>query len=218
MIRLKGRGQRAFRALAAGAVATAGLLTSATGAMAYNGAGAAAYADRYALSPNPSFMYFGSDCTNFVSQAMYLGGGHRFVGSPYPGVYGNRAQWWVWGDGSGRTTSWSVADDLHYFLQVNSPGGVNMGEQSGAAANYPYSPAGVVTGDIIFYDFDVYKSSAYTHATIQVGIDKDSQGHGYGNVVDEHTSPRKRVIWNLIPYNSQWQTTSVSEWHIPSNA
>lgn len=83
MIRLTGRSHRALRALAAGAVATAGVLISATGAMAYNGAGAAAYADRYALSPNPSFMYFGSDCTNCVSQAMYLGGGHHFVGSPY---------------------------------------------------------------------------------------------------------------------------------------
>jgi hypothetical protein len=207
-----------FRALAVGVVAVVAVLISATDALAYNGAGAAAYADRYALSPNPSFLYFGSDCTNFVSQAMYLGGGHHFVGSPYPAVYSNRAQWWVWGDASGRTTSWSVADDLHYFLQVNSPGGVNMGEQFGGAANYPYSPVGVVKGDIIFYDFDVYKSSAYTHATIQVGVDKDYLGHGYGNVVDEHTSPRKHAIWNLIPYNSQWQTTSVSEWHIPSNA
>ena len=207
------RGRR-FRALAVGVVAVVAVLISATDALAYNGAGAAAYADRYALSPNPSFMYFGSDCTNFVSQAMYLGGGHRLVGSPYPGVYSNRAQWWVWGDGSGRTTSWSVADDLHYFLQVNSLGGVFMGQQYGGAG--AYSPVGVVTGDIIFYNFHANTSSAYTHAAMQVGIDRDSAGHGYGNVVDQHTNARRRVIWNLIPYNTQWATTSITEWHIPT--
>ena len=75
MYRSRGRLRGRFRALAVGAVAVVAVLISATDAAAYNGAGAAAYAERYVNAPNPSFMYFGSDCTNFVSQATVPGWG-----------------------------------------------------------------------------------------------------------------------------------------------
>lgn len=52
----------------------------------------------------------------------------------------------------------------------------------------------------------------------QVGIGSDYAGHGYENVIDQHTSGRRHAIWHLRPYNSQWATTSISFWHIPSTA
>ena len=51
----------------------------------------AAYALKYALSPNRAYRYMGNakDCTNFVSQAMYAGGWRKING-----YYRNDNVWW----------------------------------------------------------------------------------------------------------------------------
>jgi hypothetical protein len=92
---------------------------------AWVGKNAAAYADEYAINPNSgTYPVYGEDCTNFVSQALYAGG--QSMIAPTGGPYGTVVvdddyQWWwaVVSRGDGRTASWSVADDLWKFENLD---------------------------------------------------------------------------------------------------
>lgn len=75
------------------------------------------YARRWAYSRNPRFYDFeliGGDCTNFVSQAIYAGGG---VMNHTP-TFG-----WYYYDVNQRAPAWTSAEALYRFLTSNKEAG-----------------------------------------------------------------------------------------------
>ena len=83
----------------------------------YDRAKAVAYANRYALNPNPAFYNFeniGGDCTNFASQCIYAGAGVM----NYTPVFG-----WYYIDLNNRTPSWTGVEELYNFLVNNTGAG-----------------------------------------------------------------------------------------------
>jgi hypothetical protein len=188
-------------------------------ALAYNGSGAAAYADKWALGSNTLYPKFSDDCTNFVSQALHAGGGFNFVGSTSTT---DDHQWWIHPTKTGAwvwTHSWSVAHDLHTFLIDDVPGGIPEGSFSydnGTNKAPAFTPNSVVTGDVLFYDWGT--GQGISHDSMQVGWGTDAYGY-YGNWVDEHTSDRKHIFWTLkdAPGNTNWMTTTVYYMHIDAS-
>ena len=192
-------------------------IATAIPAGAYSHGGAVNYANTYWQNYNSQFQAYSDDCTNFVSQALWQGGGHPFAGSPNNLVYNNDGQWWVGTGGSltygsTRTFSWSVADDLDRYLNGADPGS-STNEYQLPPQQGTYSPNDIVAGDPIFYHWNVNQPGPLNHAAIQVGIGTDPNGW-YGNLVDAHTSSHGGAFWTLQDYNSQWQTTQTVEIHI----
>lgn len=117
------------------------------------------YANRWWDQPNPEFISFDVDCTNFVSQCLYAGGapinytGKRENGWWYKSEKGN-AQW---------SFSWSVAHSLQLYLLTNT---------SGLVAERVDSPKLLQIGDCIMYDWD--GDGRFQHSTIVTG--KDAAG------------------------------------------
>lgn len=68
------------------------------------------YAQKYALTPNPDFYFFGGiggDCTNFISQCLLAGGGVM----NYDKYYG-----WYYISVDNRSPSWTSVGYLQRFL------------------------------------------------------------------------------------------------------
>ncbi|MEU1663775.1 amidase domain-containing protein [Streptomyces sparsogenes] len=201
--------RRALAALTAALTAVA--LSSMSPALAYSGSGAAAYADKYALSPNtPAYPVFGADCTNFVSQAVHVGGGY-----PFRGAYTNESSekvWWSRGSGPTKDTfswsaSWVGAYEFYRFLLADQPGGHPKGTAPGSSTDY-WTPDSVVTGDVLFYDWG--QGEGVSHAAMQVGYGADANKPEWkGNYVDYHTTNRYHAFWSLKPYNAAWATTTI---------
>jgi hypothetical protein len=198
-------------------VAATLVVVPASPAYAYSGGGAASYANYWWNKRNPDYMtWFDEDCTNFVSQAMHSGGGFSYVGGS--NRYDDN-QWWArWSivNGFDWSLSFTVSNDLYYFLLWHSPGGYPEGTASSLSEQEAtYTPDNVITGDVIFYDWD--SNGSQDHASIQVGWGTDPTSYWYGNYVDQHTSNRYHAFWSLIPYNSQWPSTTISFMHIAYN-
>ena len=80
--------------------------------MKYNREKAVQYALKWALDRNPMYLNydsFGGDCTNFVSQCLYVGIGEM----NYRG-YG-----WYYIDGNNKSPSWTGVKFLYDFLIIN---------------------------------------------------------------------------------------------------
>lgn len=83
--------------------------------ISYNREAAVAYARKWALDRNPAFYDFaevGGDCTNFISQCIYAGGG-RMNFTPVMG--------WYYRSSYDRTASWTGVEYFYNFL-VNNRG------------------------------------------------------------------------------------------------
>ncbi len=84
----------------------------------YNREDAVAYAKRWALGANPRYYHFagiGGDCTNFISQCLYAGGGVM----NYNKYYG-----WFYINSFNRSPSWTSVQYLNRFLLRQSGIGV----------------------------------------------------------------------------------------------
>jgi hypothetical protein len=220
------RGKRRNRFLSALLALVAGITTivvvglPSTAFASYSGTNAAQYADKWWNSYNSNYYKFnGDDCTNFVSQALhdpYGGGGMDYVGGSSST---DDSQWWMhysslWG--FSWSHSFTVAQDLYNFLLIDWPGGFPEGTaHTLAEQEAEYTPDSVVTGDVLFYDWD--SDGHQDHAGIQVGIGTDPNSGWYGNYQDQHSNNRKHAFWSLIPYNSQWATTTISYFHIDAS-
>jgi hypothetical protein len=176
-----------------------------------NAAAAVDYADTYALVYNPCYVSLESDCTNFMSQALYAGG-FEWVGPPY--------EWFYWNGYGPTSLSWTVTVELWSVLWARDWGDafqLDMSQQT-----TPLRP-----GDIIFYDLDQSDwevDNFLDHVQIVV------EGHGrhirprewvpcvqlipqrlpsgcgeaplysynnpFGTLVDGHTSDRLHVMWD----------------------
>lgn len=60
----------------------------------FSGSNAAAYAKKWALGTNPTYLRFSDDCTNFVSQAMHEGGWADLWGADACDDRKNDSVWW----------------------------------------------------------------------------------------------------------------------------
>ena len=83
----------------------------------YDRESAVKYARKYALEYNQKYFHFdgiGGDCTNFISQCLYAGGGRM----NYDKYYG-----WYYIDQNNRSPSWTSVKYLERFLLSNSSPG-----------------------------------------------------------------------------------------------
>lgn len=197
-------------ALLTSLVAGAGAVGFAESALAYNGPGAASYADTWALSYNPHYLRFSDDCTNFVSQALHAGG---LAYKGYQKNPGSNANWWQDAANNDWSKSWTVASELRQHLQAYGHGTFE-GSAPGTSTK-PYTPNSVKTGDVYFFDFG--QGWGYSHSVIQVGIGTASDTGQYGNYIDEHSSNRKHVFWTLQKWNSFAKTTTIYFTHVYGN-
>lgn len=92
----------------------------------YNASAAISYARRYARDPNTnSYPYFGSDCTNFVSQCLYAGGMDMDGRPKQVGHENTTTKWYceLFGEWHGNyqyfdygySTTWTVAGDFYTY-------------------------------------------------------------------------------------------------------
>lgn len=193
---------------------------SSSPALAYNGGGAAKYADTWAVTDNyHNYPVFDADCTNFVSQAESAGG--------YPFRSGSGADsWWIYPYGSStgpagwnESLSWINVVGYYNFLMADRPGGFPEGTAPGSSTNY-FTPNAVETGDVLFFDWG--QGEGMSHAVIQSGIGNDPHLYPhqvwYGNYIDAHTTNHYHAFWSLKPYNAAWSSTTISFVHIdPGN-
>lgn len=145
----------------------------------YDREAARAYAERHWNRPNPQFIHFDVDCTNYVSQCLYAGGAPM----NYTGV--RASGWWYQGKSGGRemwSYSWSVAHAFHWHLMKSRPGGGLGAEVVGEAGE-------LTVGDVICYDFD--GDGRFEHSTIVTGAD----GAGMP-LVNAHTANARARYWD----------------------
>lgn len=152
----------------------------------YNRAGAVRYADTYCgAAPgcgnhgryNPRFFDYntdGGDCTNFVSQALNVGGG--LVRNPT----------WTFDGRTGEgTAAWVKAPALlGYLVDTGLARVIARGRYSQVAG----SVGDLSPGDIIGY----IEGGKVVHLALVVGFDP----HGYA-LVDSHTADRYDVPWDI---------------------
>ncbi|RCX16225.1 putative amidase-like protein [Fontibacillus phaseoli] len=135
------------------------------------------YADRWWDGFNPEFAAFEVDCTNYISQCLFAGGGpinytgKRESGWWYKGYVGGREAW---------SYSWSVANALERFL-------ANSG--LGLRGELVSRPEQLELGDVIIYDWD--GNGSYQHSTIVTAFDA-----GGMPLVNAHTVPSKHRYWD----------------------
>lgn len=146
------------------------------------------YARRYAEDPNPIVSYcmtrwsgLSSDCTNFVSQALWYGG----LRMKYGGESGSG--WWYAGacDDSGSSKSWRQVNRLIYWLVVES----DLGE---------FTPIREIEeGDLIFYKLPDINGRCtdefvFHHSTMVTGFGKEDNTP----LVSYHSREVRDIPWN----------------------
>ena len=154
----------------------------------YNRAGAAAYADRYALSYNPSVVRFGADCANFVSQSA-RGGGMPTKPATWD------AGWWY----DGKNTS-SPADDQYSLSWINV--GKQMSFWNGTRTDWVGGITDLGRGDAVYYDWS--GDGVWDHVAMVVGTNAAGQ-----KVIDAHTTDHYHVFWKLGYSTTQYRFARV---------
>ncbi len=153
------------------------------------------YADRWWDSFNPEFAAFEVNCTNYISQCLFAGGGpinytgKRESGWWYKGYVGGREAW---------SYSWSVANAMERYL-------ANSG--SGLRAELVSRPEQLELGDVIIYDWD--GNGAYQHSTIVTAFDA-----GGMPLVNAHTVPSKHRYWDYRDSYAWSENTVYRFFHI----
>jgi cell wall-associated NlpC family hydrolase len=142
----------------------------------YDRDAAKAYADKYALSYNPTYVAFSADCANFGSQTMFAGG--------YPKALGGYEQGW-WYDKEGTS---SPGDDTwsHSWIAV-----IPQMQYWNARYTDVVSSAGdCARGDFVYYDWT--GDGTWDHVAEFAGTNSSGQ-----RVVDAHTTDHYHVYWKL---------------------
>lgn len=148
-------------------------------ATTYNRTGAVNYAFTYALTPNPAYYDFsssGGDCTNFVSQCLYAGGGIPMHNN---GVnYDTNS--WFYVNGSTYSSCWTKA--LYFNKYITS----SNGKINASLTDY----YGCSVGDVI----QLFSGSNAYHSVIITAFDNPSGGTDRGDIyVCCHTSNRRNA-------------------------
>ena len=228
-----GRRRRRRRTAVLGALLA---LVLPAGALAYDGVGAASYADTHwaecgwvGTAPSP-YVCMARDCANYASRAMHSGGGYRFIDrAGIPGVN----DYWFWysaavGD---KTITWYQAQSLYSFLVAWDHGDLSHGGGNlvtsfvGVTHAQKYNP--LSKGDMIFFDWT--NDGSIDHVRIETGYGVPSRtgwqsaynAYWYeGDWADQHDPNRYHDFWNgsyvLTP--AEAAVTKVYEVHIPSTS
>lgn len=165
-------------------------------AASYDREAARLYADRHWNDPNPEYLSFDVDCTNYVSQCLYAGGapmnytGNRVSGWWYRGRLGGRELW---------SFSWSVAHAMQVYLQTR--------RSEGLRAETVHAPQELTVGDVICYDFD--GDGKFEHTTIVTGAD----GAGMP-LVNAHTTNSRNRYWDYKDSYAWTERTKYRFFHI----
>jgi cell wall-associated NlpC family hydrolase len=150
----------------------------------YNRDGAAAYADRYALSYNPNVVRFGADCANFVSQSA-RGGGMPTAPATWD------AGWWY----NNKSTS-SPSDDQYSLSWINV--GKQMSFWNGTRTDWVPGISYLGKGDAVYYDWS--GDGVWDHVAIVTGTNSAGQ-----KVIDAHTTDHYHVFWKLGYSTTQYK-------------
>lgn len=160
----------------------------------YNGAKAAAYADKWWNNFNPAFPSFpDNDCTNYISQSLYAGGmPMKHTGAANSGWWARKDNW---------SYSWTVANSLRWYLS----------SLQGKGTNLVNSANELEIGDVISYDFN--GDGRWDHNSIVTA--KTSEG---SPLVNAHTANSFQRLWNYetSPAYDPARTRYLF-WHITGN-
>jgi hypothetical protein len=163
---------------------------------------------------NPGYKDFGgTDCTNFVSQALFAGG------YDMANIGADKTKYVNWYSrknliGFDVSFTWSVSFDLLTWLQKDIPGGSTLYYRS-PSETVDGKRSGGATGDVLFYDWGV--GEGVSHAAIQVGYGTDPVKFWVGDLIDMHSNDHKHAIWSLRPYNGNLAgTTYITVVHVDS--
>jgi cell wall-associated NlpC family hydrolase len=135
-----------------------------------------AYADRYALTYNPTYARFTGDCCNFVSQGAFAGGMPVALGDWTTG-------WWYDKQGTG-----SPSDDAYSWSWISCSRQTSF--WVGTRIDWVSGIAGVGKGDVVYYDWT--GDGSWDHVAVLAGTNSAGQ-----KVVDAHTTDHYRVFWKL---------------------
>lgn len=146
-----------------------------------NGLDAVAYSDRWAKGRNPAYHgYVGTDCTNFVSQAMSAGGMRLIYGSTY-------YSWFP----SSSLRNWNTVVDFIDTFRYWQRGKIITPWP--ADANYtPAKP-----GDIYAYDWG--RGDGISHMSHAAGFGQRAPEYaadGMGDFINQHSYDRYHAPWN----------------------
>jgi hypothetical protein len=131
----------------------------------YNRTGARDYEYSHWNSPNPFYPDFsqnGGDCTNFSSQAIYLGGGYPFTWSA------DRASGWWYSTSSSYSWSWAFANEQAYFMRTNYGTYVSTPGTDNNLKIYQSYAKNLKLGDMMYYSWD---NSTFGHSAMVTSLD-----------------------------------------------
>lgn len=149
---------------------------------------AAAYADRYCLSYNPTYVRFGADCANFVSQGARAGSMPVNLGAWDTG-------WWY----QNKNTS-SPSDDSYSWSWINVA--KQFGFWNGLRTDWRSSINSIGTGDMVYYDWS--GDGVWDHVAMVVGTNSANQ-----KVVDAHTTDYYHTFWKMGYSSTQYRFARV---------
>jgi hypothetical protein len=144
--------------------------------LVYDRDAARAYADKYALSYNPTYVHFSADCADFASQCAGAGGMPVNLG-------GSGSGWWY--DKKGTS---SPGDDTYSLSWINVP--KQMGFWNGLRTDWVSSISGLSRGDVVYYDWT--GDGTWDHVAVLAGTNSAGQ-----KIVDAHTTDHYHVFWKL---------------------
>ena len=156
--------------------------------LVYDRDGAQAYADRYALSYNPTCVRFSADCADFASQCARAGGMPTNLG-------GYSSGWWY--DKHGTS---SPSDDTYSLSWINVT--KQIGFWNGLRTDWVASISGLTRGDVIYYDWT--GDGTWDHAAVVAGTNSAGQ-----KVIDAHTTDLYHVYWKLGYSTTQYRYAHV---------
>jgi cell wall-associated NlpC family hydrolase len=134
------------------------------------------YANKYALSYNPTYVRFDADCADFASQCARAGG--------MPPAFADYDSGW-WYDKQGTS---SPANDRYSLSWINVT--KQMGYWNTRRTDWVASIGSVGKGDYIYYDWT--GNGSWDHVAVLAGTNSAGQ-----KVVDAHTTDYYRVFWKL---------------------
>ena len=149
---------------------------------------AAAYADRYCLSYNPSYVRFSADCADFVSQSTRAGSMPVNAGTWDSG-------WWYQNKGTS-----SPSDDSYSWSWINVA--KQFGFWNGLRTDWVSSISSLGKGDAVYYDWS--GDGVWDHVAIVVGTNSAGQ-----KVVDAHTTDYYHTFWKMGYSSTQYRFARV---------
>ena len=124
---------------------------------AWNPTSATNYALKYAKNPNPNYILFPNDCTNFVSQIMRAGGWKDTATKQ-----STQDSSWYYNSKTSYSQTWSTAHGLRNRLNNGYELGAEKLSRSFGGVGGAYLNSKIAKGDVVFADWT--GDGRYDHA------------------------------------------------------